>query len=77
MTKVLLGQVFECKTDNVIHFPDEVPLRSPVGPLLVDSTWRATITQLDADMELLEPGPFPLDSPHNYPDLYNGSANVK
>ena len=45
-----MGQVFEWKTGDVTNFPDEFPLRRSVGP-------RATAEQLDADMELLEPGP--------------------
>ena len=47
---VLMGQVFEWKTKDVINIPDEFPQRRSCGP-------TATAAQLDADMELLEPGP--------------------
>ena len=49
---LLMGQVFEWKTKDVTNFPDELPLRRPVGP-------GATTAQLEADMGL--PGPRPSD----------------
>ena len=44
-----MGQVFEWKPGDVNNFPDGFPMRRSVGPM-------ATTEQLDADMELLEPG---------------------